>query len=90
MPLTADAVAALAAKGLTLATAEATTAGLIGHLLTEIPGSSRLPRRHRTLRQRPQAGESASRLRCLPTRAPSAVKPPKRWPPPVASGRART
>jgi PncC family amidohydrolase len=40
MPLAAEAVAALAAKGLTLATAEATTGGLIGHLLTEIPGSS--------------------------------------------------
>jgi PncC family amidohydrolase len=42
MPLAADAVAALAAKGLTLATVEATTGGLIGHLLTEIPGSSRV------------------------------------------------
>jgi hypothetical protein len=42
MPLAADALAALAAKGLTLATAEATTGGLIGHLLTEIPGSSRV------------------------------------------------
>ncbi len=42
MPLAADAVAALTAKGLTLATAEATTGGLIGHLLTEIPGSSRV------------------------------------------------
>jgi nicotinamide mononucleotide (NMN) deamidase PncC len=42
MPLAADAVGALAAKGLTLATAEATTGGLIGHLLTEIPGSSRV------------------------------------------------
>ncbi len=42
MPIAAEAVAALAAKGLTLATAEATTGGLIGHLLTEIPGSSRV------------------------------------------------
>jgi nicotinamide mononucleotide (NMN) deamidase PncC len=42
MPLAADAVAALTTKGLTLATAEATTGGLIGHLLTEIPGSSRV------------------------------------------------
>jgi hypothetical protein len=42
MPLTADAVAALAAKGLTLAAAEATTGGLIGHLLMEIPDSSRV------------------------------------------------
>jgi PncC family amidohydrolase len=42
MPLAADAVATLAAKGLTLATAEATTGGLIGHLVTEIPGSSRV------------------------------------------------
>jgi nicotinamide mononucleotide (NMN) deamidase PncC len=40
MPLAAEAVAALAAKGLTLATAEATTGGLLGHLLTDIPGSS--------------------------------------------------
>ncbi len=42
MPLAADAVAALTAKGLTLATAEATTGGLIGHLLTEMPASSRV------------------------------------------------
>jgi PncC family amidohydrolase len=42
MPLAADAIAALATKSLTLATAEATTGGLIGHLLTEIPGSSRV------------------------------------------------
>jgi nicotinamide mononucleotide (NMN) deamidase PncC len=42
MPLAADAIAALSAKGLTLATAEATTGGLIGHLLTGIPGSSRV------------------------------------------------
>lgn len=40
--LAADAVAALSARGFTLATAEATTGGLIGHLLTEIPGSSRV------------------------------------------------
>ena len=38
--LAADAVAALAEAGLTVATAEATTGGLIGYLLTEIPGSS--------------------------------------------------
>ena len=39
-PSAAEAVAALKAKGLTVATAEATTGGLIGHLLTGIPGSS--------------------------------------------------
>ena len=39
-PSAAEAVAALKAKGLTLATAEATTGGLIGHQLTAIPGSS--------------------------------------------------
>ncbi len=40
--LAAEAVAALGERGVTLATAEATTGGLIGHLLTEIPGSSRV------------------------------------------------
>ena len=40
--LAAEAVAALGERGLTVATAEATTGGLIGHLLTEIPGSSRV------------------------------------------------
>lgn len=38
--LAAEAVAALKAKGLTVATAEATTGGLIGHQLTAVPGSS--------------------------------------------------
>ena len=38
--LAAEAVAALKAKGLTVATAEATTGGLIGHQLTADPGSS--------------------------------------------------
>jgi nicotinamide-nucleotide amidase len=36
----AEAIAALKDHGLTLATAEASTGGLIGHLLTEVPGSS--------------------------------------------------
>lgn len=40
--LAADAVAALGVRDITLATAEATTGGLIGHLLTDIPGSSRV------------------------------------------------
>ena len=39
-PLPAEAVAALKAKGLTVATAEATTGGLIGHQLTAVSGSS--------------------------------------------------
>ena len=39
-PSAAEAVAELKAKSLTVATAEATTGGLIGHLLTAIPGSS--------------------------------------------------
>jgi len=39
-PLPAEAIAALKAKGLTVATAEATTGGLIGHQLTAVPGSS--------------------------------------------------
>lgn len=38
--LAADVVAALKSRGLTVATAEATTGGLIGHLLTEVAGSS--------------------------------------------------
>ncbi len=39
-PLPAEAIAALKAKGLTLATAEATTGGLIGHQITGVPGAS--------------------------------------------------
>ncbi len=39
-PSAAEAVAALKAKGLTVATAEATTGGLIGHQITAVPGSS--------------------------------------------------
>ncbi len=39
-PSAAEAVAALKAEGLTVATAEATTGGLIGHQLTAVPGSS--------------------------------------------------
>lgn len=39
--LAAEVVAALGKSGVTLATAEATTGGLIGHVLTEIPGSSK-------------------------------------------------
>ncbi len=38
--LAAEAVAALKAKGLSVATAEATTGGLIGHKITAVPGSS--------------------------------------------------
>lgn len=38
--LAVDAVAALKSRALTVAIAEATTGGLIGHLLTSIPGSS--------------------------------------------------
>jgi PncC family amidohydrolase len=38
--LAAEVVAALKQRGLTIATAEATTGGLIGHLLVSVPGSS--------------------------------------------------
>lgn len=40
--LAARVVARMTELGLTLATAEATTGGLIGHLLTEVPGSSKV------------------------------------------------
>jgi PncC family amidohydrolase len=38
--LASEAIEALKHRGLTIATAEATTGGLIGHLLTSVPGSS--------------------------------------------------
>ncbi len=40
--LAARVVEALAARGLTLATAEASVGGLIGHLVTDVPGASRV------------------------------------------------
>ena len=39
--LAADVVHGLAARGLTLATAEASVGGMIGHLVTNVPGASR-------------------------------------------------
>lgn len=39
-PLAAEAVAALKERGLTVATSEATCCGLIGEMLTSVPGSS--------------------------------------------------
>ena len=38
----AEVVARMAARGLRLATAESTVGGLIGHLLTDVPGASRV------------------------------------------------
>lgn len=40
--LAAQVVERLAARGLTLATAEASVGGLIGHLITNVPGASRV------------------------------------------------
>ncbi len=40
--LAATVVEALAARGLTLATAEASVGGMIGHLITNVPGASRV------------------------------------------------
>ncbi|MEX2445907.1 MAG: CinA family protein [Dehalococcoidia bacterium] len=42
MSIAAEVVERLASRGLTLATAEASIGGLVGHLLTDVPGASRV------------------------------------------------